>query len=201
MKVSSIWLAPHARDDCWAASFVRGYNRAYNDYCVPKFEDEKRIADIASCSIFWLLLSMRFLILGAAIGLALPMSGALGARASSTARVCIERDGQNGSLNTSPTILSIRSEATGQVLARKRFEDAGSLCAKVPRGRYRLIVRLAEPWTRSLPLHWWTREYPLDLSRGDARYVMSNPETNDEFQAMIAGRIGWHRLWPIHRVN
>ena len=93
------------------------------------------------------------------------------------------------------------SQATGQVLARKQFNDAGTLCARVPRGRYVLVVRLAKPWARNLPLHWWNRTYPLDLRGGDASYVMTNPPKNDEFQAMISGRNGWHRLWPVHRVR
>jgi hypothetical protein len=120
---------------------------------------------------------------------------------SSKARVCIEREEQNGSLNTAPTVLSIRSQVTGKVYATRRLEDAGLLCARVPRGRYVLVVRLAQPWTRSPPLHWWTRTYPLDLRGGDASYVITNPQFNDEFQAMIAGRNGWHHLWPIHRTS
>jgi hypothetical protein len=144
---------------------------------------------------------MRYPIIAAAIAVALSRSALSAPVVPAKARVCIEREEQNGSLNISPTFLSIRSQATGQVLAHKRFDDAGSLCAEVPRGRYVLVVRLAKPWARSLPLHWWTRTFPLDLRRGDASYVMTNPPYNDEFQAMIAGRNGWHRLWPVHRVR
>jgi hypothetical protein len=120
---------------------------------------------------------------------------------SSNVRVCIEREGQNGSLNIAPTILSVRARASHTIIARKRLDDGGSLCAVVPRGRYVLIVRLAEPWTGSVPPRWWTRTFPLDLRRGDARYIMTNPPTNNQFQAMISGPNGWHRLWPVHRVR
>lgn len=157
--------------------------------------------DIARSLDFWLYFPVRYLIVVAAFAVGLPTSMASAAVASSKARVCIEREEQNGSLNIAPTILSIRSVTTGRVLARKEFNDPGSLCAEVPRGRYVLIVRLAKPWTRSLPLHWWTRTFPLDLRGGHATYLMTNPPKNDEFQAMIAGPDGWHRLWPVHRVR
>ena len=144
---------------------------------------------------------MRYLVI-CIVGFALfPPTAASAHEHSSKARVCIERLEQNGSLNTAPTVLSIRSQSTGKIYGRKRFEDAGSLCAQVPRGRYVLNVRLAQPWAHSLPLNWWTRTYPLDLRDGDANYVMTNPRLNDEFQAMIAGPNGWHHLWPIHRAS
>lgn len=144
---------------------------------------------------------MRNLIASIVIASWLPMSAAVGAESPSKARVCIERESQNGSLNVAPTILSLRSLSSGKTFARKRFDDTGSLCALVPGGRYILSVRFAEPWARSFPLRWWNREFPIDLGDGDAKFVMTNPPKNDEFQAMIAGRDGWHRLWPVHRVR
>jgi hypothetical protein len=138
---------------------------------------------------------------GVVFALGLPLDGGSASAASSRARLCIERLEQNGSLNTAPTILSVRQQGTSRVLAHKRFDEAGSLCADLPRGRYLLTMRLAEPWARGTPLHWWTRTFPLDLRNGDARYVMTNPPKNDEFQAMITGRNGWHRLWSVQRVN
>jgi hypothetical protein len=144
---------------------------------------------------------MRYLTVAAAIAVGLTPSGGNAAVASRKARVCIQREVQNGSLNTAPTVLSIRSRATGVVLASKKLDDAGSLCAALPRARYLLSVRIAEPWTRRLPLRWWTRTFPLDLRGGDATYLMTNPAKNDEFQAIIAGHDGWHRLWPVRRVH
>jgi len=131
----------------------------------------------------------------------LSVSAVVANEGRSKARLCIERAVQNGSLNISPMVLRLRLPATGRVLADKRFDDAGSLCAELPRGRYILSVQFAKPWTRSLPLHWWTRTFPIDLRNGDASYVMANPSKNDEFQAMIAGRDGWHRLWSLRRVR
>ena len=116
-------------------------------------------------------------------------------------RVCIQREAQNGSLNISPTILTVLSQKTHRIAARMHFEDAGTLCVRLPRGRYELRVRLARPWTRRLPYVWWTRTYPIYLRTGDAQYLMTNPQHNDEFQAMIAGLNGWHRLWPVHRIQ
>lgn len=135
------------------------------------------------------------------IALCLPLTSALAAVAPSNSRVCIVREAQNGSLNISPTILSIRSQQTGKVLAHKRLDDGGSFCAELPRGQYVLSVRFAEPWTRSLPLHWWTRTFALDLRRRNARFLMTNPRHNDHFQAMVAGPDGWHRLWRVQRVR
>jgi len=158
-------------------------------------------ADIARSLDFWLYPSMRYRTVATTMAVGLGLSAASAATASPNARVCIRREAQNGSLNIAPTALSIRSRSTGAVIASRELDDAGSFCALVPRGRYVLSVRLAEPWTRSLPLHWWTRKYPVDVRGGDATFLMTNPEKNDEFQAMTAGRDGWHRLWPVRRTR
>ncbi len=100
-----------------------------------------------------------------------PLNAAFATMGSS--RVCIEREEQNGSLNISPTIISIRSKISRKVVAHKRFDDAEQLCADLPRGRYILIVKIAKPWVSEL--HWWTRRYPLNLRAGGANYVMTNP--------------------------
>jgi hypothetical protein len=158
-------------------------------------------ADIVRRGKFWLYGAMRYRVIAAAIGLGLSQSAPCMPAASINPRLCIEREGQNGSLNIAPTILTIRSRATGSILATKRFEDAGWLCVRARRGLYTLVVRFAEPWTGAAPPRWWTRTFVIDHRPGGARYVMTNPDTNDVFQAMIAGRDGWHRLWPVHRVR
>jgi len=137
----------------------------------------------------------------AAVALGLFQAAAPKAAAAVSPRLCIEREGQNGSLNIAPTILTVQARKTGRILASRRFEDAGSLCVHARPGLYRLTVRFAEPWTGASPPRWWTRQFVIDHPRGEARYVMTNPTPNDRFQAMIAGRDGWHRLWPVHRLR